>query len=99
MSEDIQQRLRENETFRNAIINWLTANGINIRNVPEDAKASIADGKLTIPLYVANERGEHQIDPDNELQVLRRSVTVPVKVPPTPDVDLWLAPICPTCGR
>lgn len=92
-------RIRENETYRQAIINWLTANGIDPKLVPIDARASVADGMLTIPLKVQDENGRDQIDPNEPFAIARHTVTVPVVVPPTPDVELWLTPVCPTCGR
>lgn len=104
MNEDQRElnrrwRIRENEAHRQAVIDWLTANGIDVKAVPIDARASITGGKLTIPLKVKDERGRDQIDPDHPNTILQRTVTVPVVVPPTPEVELWLTPTCPTCGR
>ena len=94
-----QWRIRENETHRQAVIDWLNANGIDVKAVPIDAKASITDGMLTIPLKVKDAQGRDQIDPDRANSILLHTVTVPVVVPPTPEVELWLTPTCPTCGR
>lgn len=95
---DIEARMREDETFRTAICDWLTANGVDPAQVPVEAKASVTDGKLTIPL-IRDEHGRVQVDPDDALKLVYRTVTVPVVVPPTADVKLWLTPTCPTCGR
>jgi hypothetical protein len=92
-------RIRENEQHRQAVIDWLIANGINPYDVPIDANASVTDGKLTISLLVADEHGNHQVNPERENELARHTVTVPLKVPPTYHVELWLAPTCPTCGR
>lgn len=92
-------RIREDQQHRAAVCAWLTANGIDIRRVPADARASIADGQLTIPLLVVNANGRPQIDPNDALAIARETVTVPVIVPPPPTVELWLTPVCPTCGR
>lgn len=75
---DIDVRLRDDETYREAILAWLRVNDIDPHNVPVGCKPTIADGRLTIEL---------------------RTVTVPVLVPPTPEVELWLLPRCEACGR
>ena len=92
-------RIRENEQHRAAVCEWLTANGIDIMRVPQDARASIADGKLTIPLWVLDENGYMRVDPNEPNTLMRETVTVPVKVPPSPVVEVWLTPKCPACGR
>ncbi|MDG4791992.1 hypothetical protein O7626_39960 [Micromonospora sp. WMMD1102] len=92
-------RIRENEQHRQAVMDWLIENGINPNDVPINTIASVTDGKLTISLWVADEQGNHQIDPDNPIELARHTITVPLKVPPTYHVELWLAPTCPTCGR
>lgn len=94
-----QVRLHEDGDYREAICAWLIANGINPADVPMDARASIADGQLTIPLKVKSTKGNDLIDPSDDTQTFRSTVTVPVTVPPSPDVELWLAPRCTECGR
>jgi hypothetical protein len=99
MTDDTQKRLREDERYRNAICDWLRANGIDPVDVPADAKASVTDGDLSIPVQVRNENGRVQIDPNVPDTVMRHTVTVPLKVPPTAEVQTWLMPTCPSCGR
>lgn len=104
MNEDERElnrrwRIREDERHRAAICEWLAANGIKPRDVPIDGDARIADGALTIEVFVRDEDGRIQLNPHCPDTVMRQVVTVPVVVPPTPAVELWLTDTCPTCGR
>lgn len=82
------------------VLAWLEAHGIERRLVPADPRASIADGNLTLQLWVSGASGHGvMIDPSQPNEIMRRTVTVPVTVPPPPVVETWLAPHCPTCGR
>jgi len=94
-----QQRIIQEDDYRKTVCDWLAANGINPRDVPTHARASIADGQLTIPMYVVDKKGHHVIDPNDPNAALTHAVTVPVKVQPNSDVELWLMPRCETCGR
>lgn len=94
-----QVRLQEDGDYREAVCVWLRANGINPADVPMDARASVVDGRLTIPLKVKSVNDHDLIDPSDSEQTFRSTVSVPVTVPPSPDVELWLAPRCPECNR
>jgi hypothetical protein len=98
MNSDIQDRLRNDEAFHAQVFDWLTAHGIDPRTVPMSARASIADGKLTIPVKIASVRGSDVIEPFED-QVATSTKTVPVIVEPNDDVKLWLVPRCESCGR
>lgn len=94
-----RQRLTTDDDYRVAICDWLTHNGVDYHDVPMGSHASIVNGQLTIELWVRNASGQLVWDPDNPSEIMRRSVTVPVKVKPNGDVELWLMPRCETCGR
>jgi hypothetical protein len=96
---DIYVRLQKDAEYREQILAWLRANGIDPADVPGRARASVVDGMLTVPLYVRNEHGRLVIDPSDPLQPATHTVTVPVRVEPNADVLLWLTPRCETCGR
>jgi hypothetical protein len=93
------ERLHDDTNFRDAVCAWVRANGIDPADVPPNTRASIVDGQLTITIRVKSAKGHHVIDPGDEEQMLTTTVTVPVKVPPSHDVELWLAPRCSECGR
>jgi hypothetical protein len=90
--------VRTNWAFRQAIIDWLTANGVDPKHVPPDSHATLVDGKLTLDTWYLID-GKHQLDPDREDELKRETVTVDVTVPPSPAVEFWLQPKCETCGR
>lgn len=81
-----------------ATCDWLVALGLELRRVPADPHASIADGQLTLRMKVRGPAGGDLLTPDRT-GVMTETVTVPVTVPPPPIVQIWLAPKCPTCGR
>jgi hypothetical protein len=85
----VKWRLREQDDFREAICAWLTLNGVDPKTVPIDSMARIADGKLTLNVW---KDGLHQVDPTNPDKLLWETITVPVKVPPTYEVEDWLRP-------
>lgn len=95
---DVEVRLRDDVDFRDQILAWLRANDIDPSLVPARARASISDGLLTLPIYVRTAKGQLFVDPSTDAPA-RHTVTVPVKVAPPPDVQLWLTPRCETCGR
>jgi len=95
---DVEERVRKDAAFRDRLCDWLRLNGINPHHVPHDERPTYADGKLTLRMKLLNDKGKQQFDPSGD-GVLTHAVTVPVEVPPTDDVLLWLAPRCPTCGR
>ena len=70
-----QQRLKTDNDYREAICDWLRANDINPDVVPADARASIANGQLTIPLKVQTASGHDQIDPSDDTRMLTHTVT------------------------
>ena len=96
--DDVQKRIREDDVFRERLCDWLRVNGIDPANVPPDAHPTLVDGKLTLRMRLLDANGKMQFDPAGD-GLLEHTVTVPVEVPPTGDVLLWLAPRCPTCGR
>lgn len=94
--------IRTNGAYRQGIIDWLTALGIDTRDVPPDSHASLVDGKLTLEVFYRID-GVRQVDPTtrvgDEEKLARRTVTVDVTVPPTPAAEFWLQPRCGECGR
>jgi hypothetical protein len=94
-----QERIKYEGDYRERICDWLRANDINPNAVPANARASIANGQLTIPLKVQSANGHDVIDPSDNNRMLTHTVTVPVKVKPDGDVQLWLIPRCKECGR
>lgn len=94
-----QLRLRDDEEFRTQILNWLRANGVKPEEVPAGVRATVTDGRLTIPVFVRDSEGHQIEDPSAPGTLATYTVTVPVVVPPSRDVELWLQPRCETCGR
>lgn len=84
--------------IRTQVCDWLRANGIDPNYVARDARASLADGQLTIVMKVRGPEGCDVIAPEGN-DVLKETKTFPVIVPPPPLIAEWLAPKCPTCGR
>jgi hypothetical protein len=88
------------DALRSQVIAWFRANGVDTSRLPQDPHASITNGQLTFRRWVLSEpTGTPMIDPDDRNRLLTETVTVPLVVPPPPDVETWLAPTCPTCGR
>ena len=77
---------------------WLRANGLDPKEIPVNPKASLADGSLTLQRFVLNQDGKRIFSPDRG-EFMTETVTLSVTTPPTPLVEIWLAPKCPTCGR
>jgi hypothetical protein len=96
--DDVQDRVITDDAFRERLCEWLRLNGINPNHVPAYERPTYADGKLTLRMRLLSADGKVQLEPSGE-GVLNHTVTVPVEVPPTDDVLLWLAPRCPACGR
>jgi hypothetical protein len=104
---DTRDPIKVNDRFRQEICAWLDANGLDSRHTPPDARPSIVDGKLTIEQQLVID-GALQVDaggggrhPDGLVfeKVKTHTVTVDVKVPPTPAVEYWLMEPCTECGR
>lgn len=77
------------EEHRQAIAEWLEANGVAPDDVPLDAAAGVTDGRLTVEVYRRNAEGRLYVDPDTG-EVARTTVTVPVKARPSHHAHLWL---------
>lgn len=86
------------EDLRVEVGRWLRANGIDPGDLPLDSVMSIADGKITFQRYLRNEHGRIRV---NTLEhcVMTETVTVPLRMEPTPAIAQWLLPKCPACGR
>lgn len=70
---------------REAVCAWLTANGIDPKNVPTDADIVIQDGPdgriLRCEVFDLNDDGERQVDERGQMAA-RTFVTVPLKTEP-----------------
>jgi len=88
----VQDRIEQDQAFRDKLIAWLEANGVNDggRVVPYGERPTFADGRLTIRLYTLSAAGRVQFDPGADDKALTHSVTVPVVVQPDADVQTWL---------
>lgn len=98
IDEEMQQRVGEDEQFRDRLLNWLTANNINPHTVPVGERPTIADGQITLRLMVVAANGVPQVDPLLNA-ALTRTVTLPMLAEPDVAVQEWLKPRCPGCGR
>jgi hypothetical protein len=58
----------------------------------------MVDGQVTVVMKVRGKAGGDVVSPEGN-DVLKETKTFPVIVPPSPLVETWLAPKCPTCGR
>jgi hypothetical protein len=65
--------------YRERICAFLRANGVDPGRVPVDAYASICDGQLTVDILA-----------DVGGYSARRTIAVPLVVPPVGDVENWL---------
>jgi hypothetical protein len=90
--------VEEDDSFRREVCDWLRANGVDPDHTPMDARPSISDRGLTILQNVQRD-GHDVVDPEDPNATLKRTITVPVRVPPVGDVAEWLMPRCPVCGR
>jgi hypothetical protein len=61
------------------LMEWLRANGVEPRNTPAHAAATIKDGSLTIQQFARNEQGMRWLDPSGD-EATRTTITVPLKV-------------------
>jgi hypothetical protein len=95
---DVQERVEKDAAFRDRLCDWLRLNDIEPNHVPAYERPTYADGKLTLRMRLLDANGKPQYTPAGD-GLLEHTVTLPVEVPPTDDVLLWLAPRCPTCGR
>jgi hypothetical protein len=84
--------------IRTVVCDWLRANGIDPAYVAADARASMADGQVTLVMKVRGPQGHAVIAPEGD-RFLLETRTSDISVPPPPLVEAWLAPKCPTCGR
>lgn len=111
MSDPVE-RAKYDDTFREGLCDWLRANGISPEQVPVDERPTLVDDRLTIRLFKGNETGNQVWDPNLLGQLhgerLRDPDTgapftfvavLPIRVPPTDDVLLWLAPGSSPSGR
>lgn len=94
----LQFRLDHDEPFRNRLIAWLAANGIDADQVPHGERPSLVDDQLTVRMFTLA-KGRPQGDPIDDNRILTHTVTVPIMVQPDADVLSWLIPPCSTCGR
>lgn len=97
--ETVQQRVRDDATFRDKLLAWLLANGIDGRHVPAGERPTLVGGQMTLRMFTLSPAGRQQPDPIAEDKMLTHTVTVPVVVEPDAEVLTWLTPPCPTCGR
>lgn len=95
----LQFRLDHDEPFRNRLIAWLAANGIDADQVPAGERPSLVDDQLTLRMYTLTAKGHQQIDPADDTRLLTHTVTIPITVEPDADVLSWLIPPCSSCGR
>jgi hypothetical protein len=96
--EEVQKKVREDDVFRDRLIAWLAANGIDANHVPPAERPSLVGGELTLRMFTLSAAGRRQFDPTSD-EVLTHTVTMPVVVEPDAEVLTWLTPPCPTCGR
>jgi hypothetical protein len=83
-----------------ALCDWFEANGIDPKVVCGESHASIADGQLTVRIKDRpNGRDVDVIDPNDPTQVLTKTITVPITVPPTVLVAGWLKRGAPTTEK
>lgn len=94
-----QDPMNQTSAARQAVLDWLRANGVNTADLPADPRASVTDGQLTLQQWVRRPDGGVMIDPNKPNMLMTRTITVPVVAAPPPIVEEWLAPKCPTCGR
>lgn len=101
MSEtrSVQERIRQDKDFRDTLLDWMRANGIDPNHVPADERPSLVDGKLTLRMFTLTAEGKAQIDPLRSYGLLTHTVTVPITVQPNAEVLEWLIPPCAACGR
>lgn len=97
MTDDIAERIRTDEPFRERVLDWLRGNGIDPNQIPAHERPTLVDGRLTTRMFLLNAEGRKQFAPSDE--ILTHTVTLPIENEPTGDVATWLAPRCPTCGR
>ena len=98
--DDYMQLLaRDEPVFRDRLLGWFRANGIDPNHVPAGERPSLVGGRLTLRMFTLTAAGKQQIDPASD-GVLTHTVTVPMTVEPTDSqVARWLTPTCPGCGR
>lgn len=96
--EKVQARVRDDATFRDKLIAWLLANGVDGNYVPAGERPSLIDGVLTLRMFTLSAAGKRQFDPVSD-EAMTHTETVPVVVEPDDEVRTWLTPACPTCGR
>ncbi|QLQ37975.1 hypothetical protein [Micromonospora robiginosa] len=75
---DLQFPLGLAEPHRRIVAAWVTENGLDPKDIPVDAKMTIADDTLTIEKFVRDENGRVVVETNN---VLRETVTVPLRKP------------------
>lgn len=96
--EAAERRVNGSDVLRQHVLDWLTANGVETRDVPGNPYASVNDGVLTIDMWMRGEDGQQVFKPDAD-ELMRATETFPVVVKPPVDVAEWLMPRCETCGR
>lgn len=100
-----------NAELRTALCDWLRENDIDPALVPADERPDCGyrDGDDGIPLggHTITTRIRIRVSPDSKGMLIRpmsnrleeTTITKPMKVPPPPIVQAFLAAHCPTCGR
>jgi hypothetical protein len=84
--------------YRDAICEWLRANGVDPGMVPTDAFATTDGNQCTVEVYRISPKGSMVFN-DARGRAERGTTTFTVEVAPTALVMEWLRPACPACGR
>jgi hypothetical protein len=93
-TEEDVQRYAQLIAIRPEICDWLRANGIAPADVPVSAVPQIADGQITTPIYLRNEKGWKYLDANREAAIEAR--TYPLVAEPPPALLAWLRREVPT---
>lgn len=92
-----QLLLRDDRQFRDQLCDWLSANGLDPAEIPQDATITIGHSGITTEVKTRNPDGTDVFTQTGD--IVTDTVTVPLAVDPPPLVRAWLRPTCPTCGR
>jgi hypothetical protein len=66
---------------REAVADWLYANGINPNDVPNEGPIAIKQGRIHYAALLCNEAGRHYVD-ESTGEAAREERTAPLTVPP-----------------
>ena len=69
---------------------WLTANGIDPKDVPIYAWVRVQRNQIVCPVYQRNAEGKLFVDPENPDRTARTIITVPLVAEPDETVGRWL---------